>query len=70
MNHRLHLVPCIAALLVVVALVATFGPSGRTLGYVAMAAVCPVSMLLMMRSMGHQRHIDHERQSTNPRMDV
>jgi hypothetical protein len=47
--RRTHLIPCLAGLIVAVALVAATGASAASLGLLVAAVACPLSMLVAMR---------------------
>ena len=66
--HKNHLTGCVVGILLALAVVRLTGGSAGGLGVLAAALVCPVMMLVMMRSMmGGQTH--HEHESTPSRED-
>jgi hypothetical protein len=49
---RQHLVPCVAVLLVAAAVLLLLGVNAGTVGFAAIALLCPVMMVGMMAMMG------------------
>jgi hypothetical protein len=56
MKHHLHYGHCLVGVGLAVALLLALGVSTSTLGFLAVAAACPLMMFVMMRTMMGDRH--------------
>jgi hypothetical protein len=66
--HRNHLLPCLVMLGAAVVIALVWGVQLGSLAILGVALLCPLAMLLMMRSMAgshgnghHTEHAQHER---------